>query len=129
MTCRRGFSSTQQAPFDRRSKQAERLAEYQILYWHDIPLQVRAGNRRDRVRLELSSRFLVAVDRAAMASGLTGTDEYLDGFQWSEKEDRPGSAEEVATIVVAELEAAYPKIDWQGIAKAIQARDAHDESK
>lgn len=61
-----------------------------------------------------------------MASGLTGTDEYLDGFRWSEKEDRPGSAEEVASTVVAELESAYPKIDWQGMAEVIQANDAHD---
>jgi hypothetical protein len=79
------------------------MATYQILYWHDIPIQVRSGRRRNRVSMELPQRFQVAIDNAAMASNLTGTDAYL----------------EVVQQVVAELNAAFPKIDWQKTAKSI----------
>ena len=103
------------------------MAEFQVLYWHDIPLQVRAGNRRNRVSFELAPRFQVAIDQVAMATGLIGTDEYLDGFRWSEMQERNGSAEEVAATVVAELEASYPQIDWQKTAKAILAKNANQE--
>ena len=48
-----------------------------------------------------------------MAAGLTGTDEYLDGFRWGETQEREGSNEEVAAAVVSELETAYLQLDWQ----------------
>lgn len=72
------------------------MATYQIMYWHDIPVQVRAGGRRDRVSIELPQRFQIAVDNAAMAANLTGTDAYLEGFRWDEAQEREGTAEEVA---------------------------------
>ena len=34
-----------------------------------------------------------------------GTDEYLDGWQWSEPQNRDGTAQEVAEAVKLELEA------------------------
>lgn len=88
------------------------MAEYQILYWHDIPLQVRSGSRRDRVSQELPSRFQVAIDKAAMAADLAGTDQYLSEFHWSERLERPGSPQEVVAAVVAELDAQYPAVNW-----------------
>lgn len=105
------------------------MAEFQVLYWHDIPIQVRAGNRRNRVSFELAPRFQVAIDQAAMATGLVGTDEYLDGFRWSERQEREGTAEEVAKTVVAELEASSPEIEWQKTAKVILAKNANQEAE
>lgn len=96
------------------------MTSYQILYWHTIPLQVRAGGRRDRVRVELSSRFQEAVDSAAMAAGLTGTDGYLAGFVWGEAQERDGPPAEVAAAVAAELEAQHAAIDWRATANAIR---------
>ena len=89
------------------------MAEYQILYWHDIPLQVRSGGRRDRVSQELPSRFQVAIDKAAMAADLAGTDQYLSEFHWSELLEREGSPGDVVAAVVAELDARYPTVNWQ----------------
>ncbi len=89
------------------------MATYQILYWHDIPVQVKAKAGRERVSKPLSDRFQKAIDHAAMAVGLVGSDEYTDLFKWSEPQERDGSAEEVATAVAAELEVRYPRIDWQ----------------
>ncbi len=90
------------------------------MYWHDIPVQVRAGGRRDRAGIELSQRFQVAVDNAAMAAGLTGTDAYLAGFEWGEIFEREGAPGEVAAAVAAELEAQFPEIDWRQTADAIR---------
>ena len=98
------------------------MAQYQIMFWHDIPLQVRAGGRRDRVSKELPRRFQVAVDQAAMAAGLTGSDAYLDGFRWTETREREGTPEEVATAVAAELDADYKEIDWRKTAESLKGK-------
>jgi len=95
------------------------MATHQILYWHDIPIQVRSGRRRNRVSMELPQRFQVAIDNAAMAANLTGTDAYLEAFVWSEPKEREGPAEEVVQQVVAELNAEFPKIDWRKTAESI----------
>lgn len=92
------------------------MAQYQILYWHDIPVQVKAKAGRERVSKPLSDRFQKAIDHAAMMAGLIGSDEYTDLFRWNETQERDGSAEAVATAVSAELEARYGKIDWQATA-------------
>lgn len=96
------------------------MTPYQILYWHTIPVQVRAGGRHNRVSRELSARFQEAVDNAAMAAGLTGTDAYLEGFAWGDAQGREGTPEGVAAAVVAELESQYETIDWKGVAAAVK---------
>ena len=96
------------------------MTTYQVLYWHNIPLQVRAGGRRDRTSIELPTRFQEAVDSAAMAAGLTGTDGYLSGFVWGEAQERDGSPAEVAAAIAAELEAHHPTIDWRATANTIR---------
>jgi hypothetical protein len=96
------------------------MTAYQILYWHDIPVQVRAGGRRDRVSVELPKRFQEAVDNAAMAAGLTGTDTYLAGFEWSAPMERDGASDEIAAAVAAELEERYPTVDWRRTAASIR---------
>jgi hypothetical protein len=63
-----------------------------------------------------------------MADGLTGTGEYLDGFRWSELQERGGSTEEAAAAIAAELEASYPQTDWLETAKIILAKDSSQET-
>ncbi len=96
------------------------MTKYQILYWHDIPLQVKAQAGRTRVSKPLSDRFQVAVDNASMEAGLTGTDQYLDLMQWGEPQERDGSPEEIVNALVAELEAQYAKIEWRKTAEALK---------
>ncbi|HEX6383093.1 MAG TPA: virulence factor [Anaerolineae bacterium] len=97
------------------------MAQYQIMYWHDIPVQVRAGGRRDRASQELPERFQVAIDKAAMAAGVTGSDAYTDGFYWGEAQEREGTPKEVVEAVVAEIEVAYKSIDWRKTAASLTA--------
>jgi hypothetical protein len=49
------------------------------------------------------------IDRLATQRGLQQADDYLAQWQWSDEEERVGTAREVAEAVVAELES---KADW-----------------
>ena len=89
------------------------MAQYQVLYWHDIPLQVRSRAGRERANLNLPPRFQEAVDAAAMMAGLTGDDAYTDGLRWSDPTERPGLPVEVAAAVAAEIDQQYLSIDWR----------------
>ena len=56
------------------------MADVTVVYWRDIPAQVIVGRGRKAAKLPLPERFEQAIDRAAMTSGLAGTDDYL--AQW-----------------------------------------------
>ncbi len=85
------------------------MAFYQILRWQDIPTQVKVWDDFDEVRLELPPRFMVRVDQVAQSQGLTGTDDYLGQWKWSETMEREGAVSDVADLVCRELEEKFPK--------------------
>lgn len=80
-----------------------------ILYWQEIPSQIKAEDESDEVTLPLDGRFLERIDQLASQRGLHGTDDYLAQWRWSDPQEREGSAENVAHAVKRELEAAA---DW-----------------
>ncbi len=84
------------------------MALYQILYWQDIPSQVKAWDDFDEVKLELPTRFTARIDEAAQRQGLTQTDDYLAQWKWSDEQEREGAAADVAGAVKQELEAQFP---------------------
>ena len=96
------------------------MAQVQVLYWHDIPAQVRVRDGRERVSQALPNRFQDAIDNAAMAAGITGDDAYTEGFRWQEAGERPGAVDDIAAAVAAELEATYPWIDWRKTADTLR---------
>lgn len=53
-----------------------------VIYWRDIPAQVKVRAGRERVSAPLPDRFMVAVDGAATVAGKTTTDEYI--AEWRE---------------------------------------------
>jgi hypothetical protein len=81
------------------------MATYKILYWQEIPSQIKAEDDADDVTIELPAKFMERIDRLAAQRGLQGSDEYLAQWRWSEEEERSGPAGEVAEAVRAELEA------------------------
>lgn len=85
------------------------MARYQIMYWKDIPNVVKAWDAGGEKKMQLSSRFALAIDAAAVQEADVEADVYLDGWLWSDEEERPGTAEEVARDLVRELEAAWPR--------------------
>lgn len=64
-------------------REAPRLT---VIYWRDIPAQVKARAGRARVSASLPDRFMVAVDGAATVAGKTKADDYI--AEWRE-ETRP----------------------------------------
>jgi hypothetical protein len=85
------------------------MTTYRVLYWQEIPSQIRAEDEDGEVSLELPQKFMARIDALALARGLTATDDYLAQWHWSDDEVRDGSAREVAEAVRRELEA---QVDW-----------------
>ncbi len=98
------------------------MPKYQILYWHDIPVQVRVRDGRKRVSQLLPDRFQDAVDKAAMQAGHANDDAYTDGYRWSEPLEREGTPQDIVEAVTAELEAQYADIDWRRTAAELKAK-------
>ena len=84
------------------------MASYQIMSWRGIPSQVRATDGSGTtVNLQLPAHFQHEIDRVAMAEGLIDSDDYLEGWRWSDPRERDGSAEEVAASVATEVAEAF----------------------
>jgi len=81
---------------------------YQIVYWRDIPAQIRLRAGKERISRPLSQRFQEAIDTAAMRASATSTDDYLDEWRTGEPQSSEGDPQATADSVAAELEAAYP---------------------
>jgi cvfA/B/C family virulence factor len=93
------------------------MASYRIIVWQNIPAAVEARDSAGQVNLQLSERFQALIDSAAMQQGLHDNDGYLE--HWGAIEgDRAGSADDVGTAVVAELEARFPEYIAQALGRA-----------
>ena len=77
------------------------MPELTVIYWRDIPAQVTATDGDRSARHELSNRFQLAIDAAAMKAGLVGSDEYLD--EWR-RQSRPCGDD-----LGREVEAEFPR--------------------
>ena len=86
------------------------MATYTILYWQEVPSQIKAEDDLDDVTLPLAPRFMERIDQLASQRGLQGTDDYLAQWRWSEPQQREGSAEEVAHAIKRELEGGGPTL-------------------
>ena len=81
------------------------MAKYQILYWKNLPSQVKAfAEGKPPVSRQLPASFQTEITRSAMAEGAVGTDDYLSHWHWSSPAEREGSAEEVAEALIRELQ-------------------------
>lgn len=84
------------------------MARYNIIYWKDIPAQIKVRGEGREINAVLPERFQQAIDAAAMAENSTEEDAYLAGWRVGEEKKRTGSAQEVLEAVLAELDEAYP---------------------
>lgn len=80
------------------------MIQYQVLYWRDIPAQIKLfAGRRPRSH-PLPARFQQAIDRIAMQEGLVGTDDYLEQWHWSAKQECAGTPEDVLQALLRETQ-------------------------
>lgn len=89
----------------RRRREGARLT---VIYWRDIPAQVRAVAWRERASSPLPDRFMIAVDRAAMVADKKTVDEYVAEWREETRECGPDLGAEVETEV-ERLTKAYPQ--------------------
>lgn len=84
------------------------MAEYQILYWDEVPYGVRAFQDKKRVSKQLPMKFQKVIGVLCMVTGRTSQEDFQKGFVWGPRQSRDGSAEQVAAAVYDEIIAAYP---------------------
>ncbi len=82
-------------------------SKYQVLYWQDIPSEVKAWDDFDEVKMSLPEKFIVRIDASAQKQGLVQQDSYSAHFRWSDPAERAGSPREVVEAVRKELESAF----------------------
>ena len=87
------------------------------IYWRDIPAQVVGQQGRKRHKQELSRRFALAIDRAAMRAGRGSSDAYLEDWR---RESEPCGVDVRAAVDarVEELEARFPDDILEATVKA-----------
>ena len=93
-----------------RKRSATRTPEskYQILYWQDIPSEIKAWDDFDEIKISLPTRFAERIDASAQKQGLIQADAYMAQLRWSDDAERSGTPQDVAEAIKAELEAAHP---------------------
>lgn len=86
------------------------MARYRIVHWKEIPSMVETADGDQTARRQLSQKFQDLIDALAMRENATESDAYLEGWGHGEWTERPGSPDEVAEAVAAELESAFPAL-------------------
>lgn len=76
------------------------------VYWRDIPAQVIAKKGRTSAKIQLTERFQVAIDRAAMRAGKGSSDKYLEDWR-RDSQICDGDLETAAQAAAEKLEAAF----------------------
>jgi len=85
------------------------MTRYKILYWQEVPTQIKAeDDDLDEVSLSLSPRFLERIDVLAAKRGLQKSDDYLAQWHWSDEQEREGPAGHVALAAAQEIERDFP---------------------
>ena len=87
------------------------MARYRIIYWKHIPQSFTVEGDGRTVKKQLSQKVQNAIDAYAMAEGATSTAEYAAQYTRGEWLEREGTPEEVAEILLAELESEFAKIE------------------
>ena len=86
---------------------ANTKSKYQILYWQDLPSEVKAWDDFDEVKISLPEKFAARIDASAQKQGLISQDAYSAHLRWSNETERAGSPREVAEVIKRELEAQF----------------------
>jgi hypothetical protein len=84
------------------------MATYEIISWREIPAIVEARDDGGTVTRQLSERFQMLIDSAAMQLGLDGAEAYIEQWQRTAPAQREGSASDVADAVAREIEDRFP---------------------
>ena len=88
---------------------AETMAKVRVMYWKEIPVQVQAEDESGRVSKQLDDRFQQGVDAISMFDGSSGTDDYLDAWEWGAQEEAAGSADVAVSALADRFNNGFPQ--------------------
>ena len=94
-----------------------------ILYWKEIPIQIKAANDETTVSIQLDSRFQEAADAVAMMDGSYGSDAYLDAWEWGDETESDLDPQPAAQRIADDLNKGMPH-DF-----VARIRDLHDDGQ
>ena len=80
-----------------------------ILYWKEIPVQVKSENLESSTSVPLDPRFQEAADAIAMFDGSYGSDDYLDAWQWGPLSESDLDPDEAATQTAERINKGMPE--------------------
>jgi len=87
------------------------MARYRIMYWKHIPQSFTVEGDGRIVKKQLSEKIQNKIDAYAMAEGLISTSDYSAQFKRGSWVERDGTPEEVADMLLSELETEFAKIE------------------
>ena len=93
------------------------MAKLISIYWRDIPSQVIAKQGRKNAKVQLSERFQVSIDKAAMRAGRQGSAQYLDDWRRVYQECG-GELEKEARLAAERFEKDYSDERLKQLAKS-----------
>lgn len=94
------------------------MASLIVISWRDVPAQVIARRGRDVAKVQLSARFMEAVDRAAMRAGRGSSDAYLEDWRRSPPRPCGDDLDAEAAAEAARIEARYSDDDLETLVRA-----------
>jgi 5-methyltetrahydrofolate--homocysteine methyltransferase len=83
-------------------------SKFQILYWQDLPSEVKVWDDFDEIKVALAPRFAERIDASAQKQGFIQADSYMSQLRWGDEAERAGTPPEVAEALKQELEAKFP---------------------
>lgn len=89
-----------------------------IISWRDIPAQVIVKRGRESAKVQLSTRFQEAVDRAAMRAGKGTSDAYLADWKRSDPRACGEDIQAEAAAEAARIEARFSDADLEALVRA-----------
>jgi hypothetical protein len=94
------------------------VASLIVISWRDVPAQVIVKRGREVAKVQLSSRFMEAVDRAAMRAGRGSSDAYLEDWRRSPPRPCGDDLHAEAAAEAARIEARYTDDDLEALIRA-----------
>ncbi len=99
--------------------QGELMTEIRLMYWKEIPAQVQAKDKNGLVSQPLDPRFQEGIDAISMFDGSSGTDEYLDAWNWGKFIEVKEPANEAVLTLANRINQGFPS-DF-----VVRIRDLH----
>ena len=85
------------------------MARIKIMYWKEIPIQVQSEDDEGTKSELLDEKFQKAADAISMIDGSSGTDDYLNGWEWGEYKEVKGDIELALNREVGKFNEGMPK--------------------